>query len=120
MAAELEWARTLERRFLMSVSHDLRTPLTSIRGYAEAIADGAADDDETRARAAAVIGSEARRLEREVRLFPAAGIAAGVSITSLISPSVASKAQTPASGTTWLPSWATTSRFAGYGRCGSP
>lgn len=35
MAAELERARGLERAFLMSVSHDLRTPLTSIRGYAE-------------------------------------------------------------------------------------
>jgi two-component system sensor histidine kinase BaeS len=50
----------------MSVSHDLRTPLTSIRGYAEAVAEGAADDDESRRRAATIIGSEARRLERLV------------------------------------------------------
>lgn len=66
MAADLERGRSLERAFLMSVSHDLRTPLTSIRGYAEAIADGAADDDESRRRAAAIIGTEARRLERLV------------------------------------------------------
>jgi two-component system sensor histidine kinase BaeS len=66
MAAELERAAGLERAFLMSVSHDLRTPLTSIRGYAEAVAEGTADDDETRRRAAAIIGSEARRLERLV------------------------------------------------------
>jgi two-component system, OmpR family, sensor kinase len=62
MAANLERSRILEQQFLMSVSHDLRTPLTSIRGYAEALADGAGDPQ----RAAAVIRSEARRLERLV------------------------------------------------------
>lgn len=66
MAAELERTAGLERAFLMSVSHDLRTPLTSIRGYAEAVAEGATDDDESRRRAAMIIGSEARRLERLV------------------------------------------------------
>jgi two-component system sensor histidine kinase BaeS len=66
MAAELERSAGLERAFLMSVSHDLRTPLTSIRGYAEAVAEGATDDDESRRRAATIIGSEARRLERLV------------------------------------------------------
>ncbi len=66
MAAELERTAGLERAFLMSVSHDLRTPLTSIRGYAEAVAEGAADDDESRRRAATIIGAEARRLERLV------------------------------------------------------
>ena len=62
MAAALERSRSLEQQFLLSVSHDLRTPLTSIRGYAEAIADGAGDPR----RAAAVISSESRRLERLV------------------------------------------------------
>ncbi len=62
MAEALERSRLLEQQFLLSVSHDLRTPLTSIRGYAEAIGDGAGDP----ARAAAVIRSEARRLERLV------------------------------------------------------
>ena len=63
MAASLERSRGLERQFLLSVSHDLRTPLTSIRGYAEAIGDGTAPDN---ARAAEVIRSEAQRLERLV------------------------------------------------------
>jgi len=63
MAESLARARAVERQFLMSVSHDLRTPLTSIRGFAEAIADGAADDTE---RAAEVITAESRRLERLV------------------------------------------------------
>lgn len=60
----LSRSRGLERQFLMSVSHELRTPLTSIRGYADAVAEGAADDVVA---AAGVIGSEARRLERLVQ-----------------------------------------------------
>ena len=64
MAANLARSKGLERQFLMSVSHDLRTPLTSIRGFAEAIAEGAAPDN---IRAAEVIAAEARRLERLVR-----------------------------------------------------
>ena len=62
MASELERSRQLEQRFLLSVSHDLRTPLTSIRGYADAIVDGVGEP----ARSAAVLRSEADRLERLV------------------------------------------------------
>jgi signal transduction histidine kinase len=64
MAESLSRSRGVERQLLMSVSHDLRTPLTSIRGFAEAIAEGATTDTQ---RAAEVIASEARRLERLVR-----------------------------------------------------
>jgi signal transduction histidine kinase len=69
MAEQLEGARGSERAFLLSVSHDLRTPLTSIRGYAEALADGTLDGEDpvARRRAADVIMSESRRLERLVR-----------------------------------------------------
>ncbi|GMU77680.1 MAG: hypothetical protein AMXMBFR46_04790 [Acidimicrobiia bacterium] len=66
MAGELETARGHERAFLLSVSHDLRTPLTSIKGYAEAIADGTIETPSERERAAGVIGTEAQRLERLV------------------------------------------------------
>ncbi|HAN35944.1 MAG: HAMP domain-containing histidine kinase [Ilumatobacteraceae bacterium] len=62
MAASLERSRGLEQQFLLSVTHDLRTPLTSIRGYAEAIDDGNVDPK----RAAAVIRAESARLERLV------------------------------------------------------
>ena len=64
MAASLERSKTVEQQFLMSVSHDLRTPLTSIRGYAEAIDDGTIRDPKPAAR---VILNESRRLERLVR-----------------------------------------------------
>ncbi|GJM37516.1 MAG: hypothetical protein DHS20C19_08830 [Acidimicrobiales bacterium] len=63
MAGSLERSRALERQFLLSVSHDLRTPLTNIRGYAEALTDGAADDPVA---VGGIIESESRRLERLV------------------------------------------------------
>ena len=63
MAQSLEDGRARERHLLLAVSHDLRTPLTSIRGFAEAIQDGAIEDS---AQAADVIIAESRRLERLV------------------------------------------------------
>jgi two-component system, OmpR family, sensor kinase len=63
LAAQLRQAQEAERNFLLSVSHELKTPLTAIRGYAEAVEDGAVDPRE----AAATVSSEARRLERLVR-----------------------------------------------------
>jgi two-component system OmpR family sensor kinase len=66
MAGQLEVARGAERAFLLSVSHDLRTPLTSIQGYADAIADGTVSQPEDLRRAADIIGAESRRLARLV------------------------------------------------------
>ena len=63
MTEQLAAAREAERDFLLSVSHELKTPLTAIRGYAEGLADGAFGADE----AAGTIVLEAGRLERLVR-----------------------------------------------------
>jgi two-component system sensor histidine kinase BaeS len=63
LAEQLRRAQEAERNFLLSVSHELKTPLTAIRGYAEAVEDGAFDARE----AAATVAVEARRLERLVR-----------------------------------------------------
>jgi two-component system OmpR family sensor kinase len=60
---QLQRAQEAERTFLLSVSHELKTPLTAIRGYAEAVEDGAIDPRE----AAATVSAEARRLERLVK-----------------------------------------------------
>jgi two-component system OmpR family sensor kinase len=63
MAEQLQRAREAERTFLLSVSHELKTPLTAIRGYAEGLAEGAVTVEE----AAETIRREASRLERLVR-----------------------------------------------------
>ena len=63
MAAQLNQAREAERNFLLSVSHELKTPLAAIRGYAEGLDEGVFTSDE----AAETIREEARRLERLVR-----------------------------------------------------
>jgi signal transduction histidine kinase len=62
LADQLARARAAERSFLLSVSHELKTPLTSIAGYAEALREGAVAADE----AALTIGVEAERLGRLV------------------------------------------------------
>lgn len=63
MTAEVLAANTAQRDFLSNVSHDLKTPLTSIQGYAQAIIDGAAEDT---GEAAQIIYEEAGRLNRMV------------------------------------------------------
>jgi two-component system OmpR family sensor kinase len=63
MAAQLSASRESERNFLLSVSHELKTPLTAIRGYAEGLAEGAFSSED----ASRTILVEARRLERLVR-----------------------------------------------------
>ncbi len=60
MAGQLTRAREAERSFLLSVSHELKTPLTAIRGYSEALDEGVL----TPQRAVKVIRTEAARLER--------------------------------------------------------
>jgi two-component system sensor histidine kinase BaeS len=63
MSSQLAASRESERNFLLSVSHELKTPLTAIRGYAEGLGEGAFTSEE----ASRTILLEARRLERLVR-----------------------------------------------------
>ena len=63
MASSMEASRERERQFLLAVGHDLRTPLTTIAGYAEALDEGLDDPAEV-TRIAGVLGVESNRLRR--------------------------------------------------------
>ena len=60
-ALKEEYAR--RARFIMGVSHDLRTPLTLIQGYVEAIADGLAAEPDSQKRYLSIILDKTRSLE---------------------------------------------------------
>ncbi|MBV9412916.1 MAG: DUF4118 domain-containing protein [Acidimicrobiia bacterium] len=72
LAEEATRAQVLERvdeqraALLRSVSHDLRTPLASIRAVASDLRDGTAYDDETRTELLETVCDEAERLDRIV------------------------------------------------------
>lgn len=53
-----------QRDFVANVSHELKTPLTSVQGFAQAILDGTADTPEARKQAAQIIYDEAGRMHR--------------------------------------------------------
>jgi len=66
MIVRLESSQKSQRDFVANVSHELKTPLTSIQGFAQAILDGTADTPETRRQAAQIIQDEAGRMHRMV------------------------------------------------------
>lgn len=61
-AEKLMQSRGFQNEFLANVSHDLRTPLTMIKGYAEMIRDISREDEQQCAADVAVIVEEADRL----------------------------------------------------------
>lgn len=66
MAREVHRVHRMQRDFVANVSHDLKTPLTSIQGFAQALLDGTAEAPEDRHRAAQIIYEEAERMRRLV------------------------------------------------------
>jgi signal transduction histidine kinase len=66
MTEDVEQAQLKLRHFVADVSHELRSPLTSIQGFAQALIDGTAADDATKLKAAQIINEESRRLKHQV------------------------------------------------------
>jgi signal transduction histidine kinase len=66
MTENVEQAQLRLRHFVADVSHELRSPLTSIQGFAQALLDGTAADDATKLKAAQIIDEESRRLRHQV------------------------------------------------------
>ena len=66
MAREVRASRQAQRDLVANVSHELKTPLTSIQGFSQVILDGTAEDEINRHRAVQIISSEANRMSRLV------------------------------------------------------
>ncbi len=65
MAASLQHSEQMKQTFLSNVSHDLRTPMTTISGFIDGIIDGAIPPEKHN-HYLGVIASEVRRLSRLV------------------------------------------------------
>ena len=66
MTEDVEQAQLKLRHFVADVSHELKSPLTSIQGFTQALLDGTAGDDATKLKAVQIIDEESRRLKHQV------------------------------------------------------
>ncbi|NTU56132.1 MAG: HAMP domain-containing histidine kinase, partial [Anaerolineales bacterium] len=64
MVARVHASQRSQRDFVANVSHELKTPLTSIQGFAQAILDDTASTPEARRQAAQIIYDESARMHR--------------------------------------------------------
>lgn len=63
MSKQLNNSRTYQKEFISNISHDFRSPLTSIKGYLEAMMDGTIPPEEHN-KYLSIVLSEANRLEK--------------------------------------------------------
>jgi two-component system OmpR family sensor kinase len=66
MATQVHASQQAQRDFVANVSHDLKTPITSIQGWSQALLDGTAASTEEQRQAAGIIHSETNRMARMV------------------------------------------------------
>jgi two-component system OmpR family sensor kinase len=66
MARQVQSTLQSQQDLVANVSHELKTPLTSIQGFSQALVDGTAGDEPSRQRAATIIHEEAGRMRRLV------------------------------------------------------
>ena len=64
MVQRVHASQKSQRDFVANVSHELKTPLTSIQGFAQAILDDTANTPEARKQAAQIISNESGRMHR--------------------------------------------------------
>src|SRR4029077_18204772 len=64
MAEAVERARKTQREFLANVSHELKTPLTGLIGFSQALVDGSIKTEPDRTRAATIVHEESERVLR--------------------------------------------------------
>ncbi|MCE7793376.1 ATP-binding protein [Salipaludibacillus sp. CUR1] len=60
---ELKKLEQARKDFVANVSHELKTPVTSLKGFTETLLDGAMEDDQLRRRFLTIISKESSRLE---------------------------------------------------------
>lgn len=60
---EFKNLEVMRKDFVANVSHELKTPITSIRGFAETLIDGAADDPVARQQFLNIIFDESKRIQ---------------------------------------------------------
>ena len=81
MATRVETSQQAQRDLVTNIAHDLRTPLTSIQGFAQALAEDVAATPEARRKAAVAIREEAQRMDQMTRvLLDLARVEAGESV----------------------------------------
>ena len=60
---EFKNLEVMRKDFVANVSHELKTPITSIKGFSETLLDGAGDEEETRNQFLKIINDESHRIQ---------------------------------------------------------